>query len=129
VEEVTRLFGEEPVATAVAKAAGSMVGALGNSSYGRALRVFDGRFREAVDRRTTVVILGDGRTNYQANGADVLARIRERARRVVWLCTEARGSWGMGDSAMPTYAQHVSQVLEVTSAGDLERAARELLTG
>lgn len=129
VEEVTRLFGEEPVATAVAKAAGAMVGALGNSSYGRALRVFDGRFREAVDRRTTVVILGDGRTNYQANGADVLARIRERARRVIWLCTEPRGSWGMGDSAMPAYATHVSQVLEVTSAGDLERAARELVAG
>lgn len=129
VEEITRLFDEEPVATAVAKAAASMVGALGNSSYARALRAFDGRFHAAVDRRTTVVILGDGRTNYQPNGADVLARIRERAKRVIWLCTEPRGSWGMGDSAMPAYAPHVSQVLEVTSAGDLERAARELVAG
>jgi hypothetical protein len=30
---------------------------------------------------------------------------------------------------MPAYAQHVSRVLEVTSAGDLERAARELVAG
>jgi len=129
VQEVTPLFEQEPAVDAVAKAAASMVGALGNSSYGRALRVFDTRFREAVDRRTTVVILGDGRTNYQANGADVLARIRERAKRVIWLCTEPRATWGTGDSAMTAYALHVSQVLEVTSAVDLERAARELIAG
>jgi uncharacterized protein with von Willebrand factor type A (vWA) domain len=128
IEEVTRLFDEEPVATAVAKAAASMVGARANSSYGRALRLFDGRFRDAVDRRTTVVILGDGRTNYQANGADVLGRIRERSKRLIWLCTEPRGNWGMGDSAMLSYAPQASQVLEVTSAGDLERAARELVS-
>jgi len=127
VEEVTRLFEEEPVSTAVARAASSMVGARGNSSYGRALRLFEGRYRDAVDRRTIVVILGDGRTNYQASGAEVLGRIRERAKRVLWLCPEPRAQWGMGDSAMPAYAKQATRVLEVTNAADLEKAARDLV--
>jgi uncharacterized protein with von Willebrand factor type A (vWA) domain len=127
VEEVTKLFDTEGVSTAVMKAAGSMVSARGNSSYGRAFTLFDGRFRDAVDSRTTVVVLGDGRTNYQAHGANVLDRIRQRARRVVWLCPEPRSAWGSGDSAMPEYALHVSQVLEVITAKDLESAARHLI--
>jgi uncharacterized protein with von Willebrand factor type A (vWA) domain len=126
VYEVTELFREEPVSTALAKAANS-VGAAANSSYGRALKVFETRHADAVDHRTTLVVLGDGRTNYQAHGAEVLARIGERSKRVIWLCTEPRASWGTGDSAMGLYARHATQVLEVTSARDLERAAREIV--
>jgi uncharacterized protein with von Willebrand factor type A (vWA) domain len=127
VEEVTRLFQKDPVSTAVANAATSTINVKANSSYGRALRLFESRYRDAVDRRTTVVVLGDGRTNYQESGAHVLGRIRARAKRVIWLCTEPRATWGMGDSAMPAFAAQASQVLEVTSAADLERAARELV--
>ena len=37
-----------------------------NSYYARAFLHFEQQFMSAIDRRTTVVILGDGRTNYQA---------------------------------------------------------------
>jgi uncharacterized protein with von Willebrand factor type A (vWA) domain len=33
-----------------------------------------------IDRRTTIVILGDGRTNYQPPEIEVLTRLRGRAR-------------------------------------------------
>jgi uncharacterized protein with von Willebrand factor type A (vWA) domain len=125
--EVTRLFEEEPVATAVSRAAESAINVRENSSYGRAFRAFERDYLDAVDRRTTVVILGDGRTNFQPNGADVVARIRSRAKNVLWLCPEPRASWGVGDSAMPAYEEAVTQVLEASSAADLERAARELV--
>jgi uncharacterized protein with von Willebrand factor type A (vWA) domain len=125
--EVTRLFDEEPIAVAIAKAASSVVNVTENSSYGRAFRAFEKRYFDAVDRRTTVVVLGDGRTNYQPSGADIVARIRARAKSVLWLCPEPRPSWGVGDSAMPAYAEAVTEVLEAASARDLERAARELV--
>jgi len=125
--EVTQLFEREPVGTAIAKAAESVVNVHENSSYLRAFRAFEERHIESVDRRTTVVVLGDGRTNYQPNGADVLARIRSRAKRVLWLCPDPRPNWGIGDSAMPAYAKAVTQVLEAASARDLERAARALV--
>jgi hypothetical protein len=54
---------------------------------------FEQQFLNAVDRRTTVIILGDGRTNYQATGADVVAEMRARARSVLWLCPEPRRRW------------------------------------
>ncbi|HKQ67911.1 MAG TPA: VWA domain-containing protein, partial [Polyangiaceae bacterium] len=126
MSEATRLFDEESVPVAVAKAK-ALVDARDNSSYGRVFRQFEERYLSAVDRRTTVVILGDGRTNYQPDGADSLARIEERAKCVLWLCPEPRASWGSGDSAMPRYVEKVTQVLEVASANDLEAAARELL--
>jgi uncharacterized protein with von Willebrand factor type A (vWA) domain len=77
-----------------------------------------------VDRRTTVVILGDGRTNYLDNAAEVLDETRKRARAVVWLCPESRAQWATGDSAMPRYAPKCTRVLEVRNARDLETAAR-----
>jgi uncharacterized protein with von Willebrand factor type A (vWA) domain len=127
IGEVTQLFDREPVATAIVRAAESVVNVRENSSYARAFRAFERDYVEAVDRRTTVIILGDGRTNYQATGTDVVARLRARAKSVLWLCPDPRPSWGIGDSAMPAYAAVVTQVLEAASARDLERAARDLV--
>ena len=126
--ETTRLFAEQPIETALASAyAGGVVPVTHNSNYGRMLRSFEERVLGDIDRRTTVVILGDGRTNYQDPAADVLDAIRARARAVVWLCPEPRAAWATGDSAMPRYAPKCSRVLEVRCARDLETAARLLL--
>jgi uncharacterized protein with von Willebrand factor type A (vWA) domain len=127
--ETTRLFDEEPMALALTKAwSGGIVPVTHNSNYGRVLQAFEDRVLRDVDRRTTVVVLGDGRTNYQSDNADVLDRIRERARAVVWLCPEPRAAWATGDSAMNRYAPRCTKVLEVRSARDLEDAARLLVT-
>jgi uncharacterized protein with von Willebrand factor type A (vWA) domain len=125
--EVTHLFETEPVDTAIARAAESAVNVRENSSYARVFRAFERQHMESIDRRTTVIVLGDGRTNYQPTGVDVLNRIRSRAKSVLWLCPEPRETWGIGDSAMPAFAEAVTQVLEAASAHDLERAARELV--
>lgn len=127
--ETTRLFAEEPIERALAKAyGGAIVPVTHNSSYGRVLRAFEERVLREVDRRTTVVVLGDGRTNYQDDGAEVLDAIRARARAIVWLCPEPRPQWATGDSAMSRYAPKCTRVLEVRCARDLEDAARLLLT-
>jgi uncharacterized protein with von Willebrand factor type A (vWA) domain len=97
-----------------------------DSNYGRALRAFEAHSRGFIDRRTTVVVLGDGRGNYYDSAPDVLDRIRGRARAVVWLSTEPRGQWGQGDSAMFAYAPRCSAVLEACCVADLEKAARAL---
>jgi uncharacterized protein len=126
--ETTALFASEPVNVALAQAySGSVVSVADNSNYGRVLRTFEQRFLDAVDRRTTVVILGDGRTNYHEDAADVLDRVRARAKALLWLCPEPRADWQVGDSAMSRYAPKCTQVLEVRCARDLETAARALV--
>lgn len=123
--ETTRSFDELPVDAALARAvSGAVVPITHNSNYGRALRAFRDRVLRDVDRRTTVVIVGDGRSNYQDPGVSVLDDIVLRARALVWLCPEPRAAWATGDSAMPRYAPKCTTVLEVRSARDLERAAR-----
>ncbi|MGZ5969128.1 MAG: VWA domain-containing protein, partial [Polyangiales bacterium] len=81
-----------------------------------------------VDRRTTVVVIGDGRNNYQADEAWVLADLKRRARALLWINPERRGSWSIGDSAMHRYAPSCTRVLEVACAAELEEAARALIT-
>jgi uncharacterized protein len=126
--ETTQLFAKEPVRVAIARAwAGGVVPAGDNSNYGRALRTFEEQYARGLDRRTTVVILGDGRTNFHDPAADVLDRLRERSRALLWLCPEPRGTWGQGDSAMPLYAPKCTAVYEVRCAADLEQAARRLI--
>jgi len=127
--ETTQLFAREGVRTAIASAwSGAVIRVGDNSNYGRALRTFEQLHLREVDRRTTVVILGDGRTNYHDAAVEVLDSIRKRARALLWLCPEPRGSWAQGDSAMALYAQRCTAVHEVRCAEDLERAARKLLT-
>jgi uncharacterized protein with von Willebrand factor type A (vWA) domain len=126
--ETTSLFARAPVRVAVAQAwGGAVVAASDNSNYGRVLRTFETRHLRELDRRTTVVVLGDGRTNHHDAAPDVLDRIRARARALIWLCPEPRGQWGQGDSAMARYAPHCTAVYEVRCASDLEAAARTLV--
>jgi uncharacterized protein with von Willebrand factor type A (vWA) domain len=126
--ETTLLFERERAGVALAAAyGGDVVPVTDNSNYGRVLRAFEQRYLSSVDRRTTVVILGDGRTNYHEASEQVLARIRERARALYWFSTEPRSGWSSGDSAMRLYAPHCTAVLEVTTARELEDAARTLV--
>ena len=126
--ETTQLFAHEPVRVAIGRAWGGEVVRSGdNSNYGRVLRAFEARHLRELDRRTTVVILGDGRTNFHDAAADVLDRVRERCRALLWLCPEPRGQWSQGDSAMTSYAPKCTSVYEVRSADDLEHAARALV--
>jgi hypothetical protein len=127
IGETTELFRREPIAIALAQAyGGSVTSVSGNSNYGRALRTFVQRHLHEIDRRSTVVILGDGRTNYTEDGADSLAEIRDRAGAVLWLCPEPRGAWGTGDSAMMRYIPIATDVLSVMNAQDLESSARTI---
>jgi hypothetical protein len=126
--ETTRLFAEQPVAAALGRIYGGGVVDTGhNSNYGRVFRAFEDRIGSVIDRRTTIVILGDGRTNYFADEAEVVGRLRDRARAVLWLCPEGKGTWGTGDSAMLRYAAAATKVLVARTAGELEVAAREVV--
>jgi uncharacterized protein len=125
--ETTQLFASEPVTAALGQAyGGGVVPVTDNSNYGRVLRAFEERHLAEIDRRTTVVVLGDGRTNYHDEAADVLDRIRARARALVWLCPEEKAGWLTGDSAMPRYAPRCTHLFEVKNARELEAAARGL---
>lgn len=127
--EVTdRLRAErDPARAADLATAARVVSLAANSNYGRALRTFHRDFMGSVGRRTTVIVVGDGRSNYNPPEAWVLEELRRKARRVLWICPEPRSAWGSGDSEMLLYARRCDRVATLETLEDLEGLADALV--
>ena len=123
--EVSHLLDTQPPEQAM-KTIMSTIG-FGSSDYGKSFEDFEKGWMKAVTPRTTVIILGDARSNNLDPRADVLKRIGERAKRVVWLNPEGRIAWGFGDSEMPRYATFCNVVRQCSTARQLERAVTDIV--
>lgn len=99
----------------------------GSTDYGQAWVDLHDRHAGAIDRHTTIVVLGDGRSNGTNLRLDLFAELAGRAKRVVWLCPEPEGRWGSGDSAMLRFRPFCSSVSYCATAVDLERTLDEAL--
>jgi uncharacterized protein with von Willebrand factor type A (vWA) domain len=99
----------------------------GSSDYGRSLVDFEKDFMSAITPQTTVIVLGDARSNNLDPRADILRRIGERSKRLVWLNPEGRMAWGFGDSEMPRYATFCNVVRQCSTAQQLERAVSDIV--
>jgi uncharacterized protein len=123
--EVTEVFRRKPVEAAIEEVLFDL--GKGNTDYGRALSDFRALALNDVTRRSTVIILGDGRNNFYDAKPERLKEIALRANRVLWLNPETEENWGTGDSEMPRYAPHCFRVRRCNSLRDLERFAEELV--
>jgi uncharacterized protein with von Willebrand factor type A (vWA) domain len=99
----------------------------GSSDYGRSFVDFEKGWIRTVTPKTTVIVLGDARTNNLDPRADILRQISERSKRLVWLNPEGRMAWGWGDSEMPRYATFCSVVRQCATAKQLERAVSDIV--
>ncbi len=79
----------------------------GRTNYGRALSKFAERHPYALGPKTSVLILGDGRSNYSDLSLDVLRDIEGSVRHTWWLNPEHSRHWGSGDSGALQYAEIV----------------------
>jgi uncharacterized protein with von Willebrand factor type A (vWA) domain len=100
----------------------------GSSDYGSSFADFERQWMESVTPQTTVIVLGDARSNNLDPGADILRRISERSKRLVWLNPEGRMTWGWGDSEMPRYATFCNVVRQCATAQQLERAVSDIVS-
>jgi len=96
------------------------------SDFGKVLQQVCERYGLAVGRNTVMLVLGDARNNRRPPRADLLARLRERARAFIWLNPETPERWNTGDSVMATYARHCDLVLSAHSLGTVMRALGRL---
>jgi len=113
VHEVTEHLqpGSDPVEVLERLAAASSHAALwGRTNYGRAFAKFEEQHLDALGPKTTLLILGDARSNYSDLEDATLRRLAGAVRRSYWLNPEPESSWGAGDSAARTYREIVSMV-------------------
>jgi uncharacterized protein with von Willebrand factor type A (vWA) domain len=99
----------------------------GSSDYGNSFDDFERGWMNSITQKTTVIVLGDARSNNLDPRADILRRVSERSKRLVWLNPEGRMAWGFGDSEMPRYATFCTVVRQCATAQQLERAVSDIV--
>jgi hypothetical protein len=120
IGEVTQLFEEHDIHTAIEMAlTGNVVDVYSHSNFGRAFELFYKEYFFAITNKTTVLIIGDGRNNYNRPNEWVLREIRQKAKQVIWLNPESRMTWGVGDSEMPRYTPYCKIAEECRNIGQL----------
>ncbi len=129
IDEVTRFFeGVEDIGDAIHRVntEADVVWVDGHSDYGHAFEVFWNTYGKDVGPKTTVLILGDARTNYHASQSWVVKEIQHKARHVYWLNPEPRSYWDTGDSIVGEYAIHTDGAYECRNLRQLETFVEKL---
>lgn len=128
VVEITDLFAEHRIEDALSLVmsglpAGGVVDVDADSDYGSAFDSFLEAHGSAISRRTSLVVLGDGRGNGKDPRLPVFEELTRRARETVWLTPEPRYSWQLGRCDLPLYAEYCDRVQVVRGLKGLDRAA------
>jgi len=128
IAEVTQAFATYPVERAIEWALkGAPVDYHCRSDFGYAFSRFADSELESLDRKTTILLLGDARNNYNDPQAWALRLIRERVKGIIWLNPEGQWGWGIGDSVMPLYAPACDIVRECRTIGQLGEVVDNLV--
>jgi uncharacterized protein with von Willebrand factor type A (vWA) domain len=127
--EVTPLFKEKDVNSAIEKAldGGEVINVYTRSNFGFAFHEFWKNHLMNVDNRTTVLILGDARNNYNDPKAWCLRDIHNKAKNVVWLNPESPSAWGFGDSVMDRYLPYCDVVEECRNLRQLAKIVDQII--
>ena len=99
----------------------------GSTNYGNSLATFRKNWLGILDRKTTVIILGDARGNRTEPRADIVRELSERSKRLIWLNPEGRPVWGSGDSDMLRYKPYCHLARVCNSLEHLEEVVSDLL--
>jgi uncharacterized protein with von Willebrand factor type A (vWA) domain len=113
VHEVTDVFrpGADPADVLTDLAARTSQAALwGRTNYGRAFTTFAEGYADALGPKSSLLILGDARSNYSDLSVRVLGDLAARARHAYWLNPEHPRHWDTGDSAAGAYGDVVRMV-------------------
>jgi hypothetical protein len=100
-----------------------------NTDLGNSLDNFSEDFMDRLDNKTTLIIVGDGRNNYNDPRLEIFQVMSRRSRRTIWLNPEMPALWGTGDSDMLKYIPACDDILHVSNLKELSTAVDQLLTG
>jgi uncharacterized protein len=123
ISEVTEIFEHERDFREIARrvsSEGGVADVSGYTDYGRVWLEFLTEISDDLDPRSTVIVLGDARTNGREPHAEVFAQVSERAGRLFWLNPEPRLYWNYGDSVMAAYERYCDGAFECWTTRHLE---------
>jgi hypothetical protein len=127
--EVTQVFRDNDISDAIEKAldGGDVINVYTRSNFGYAFHHFWQNFMASIDKRTTVLVLGDARNNYNDPRAWCLRDVHHKAKNLVWLNPESPGAWGFGDSVMDKYLPYCDIAEECRNLRQLSKVVDRLV--
>jgi uncharacterized protein with von Willebrand factor type A (vWA) domain len=127
--EVTDVFHDGDVSSAVEKAldGGDVINVYTRSNFGFAFHEFWKNHLSSIDNKTTVIILGDARNNYNDARAWCVRDIQNKAKNLVWLNPESPSAWGFGDSVMDRYMPYCDVVEECRNLRQLSKVVDQIV--
>jgi uncharacterized protein with von Willebrand factor type A (vWA) domain len=123
ISEVTQVFENERDFTAISEritSEGGVADVSGYTDYGRVWREFFEDVSSDLGPRSTVIVLGDARTNGRPPAEDLFAKVADRANRTFWLNPEPELYWNYGDSVMNAYIPYCDGAFECWRTEHLE---------
>ncbi|MDY6932698.1 MAG: VWA domain-containing protein [Spirochaetota bacterium] len=126
VSHIFEQFGVEEAMVRLQKGIGLPI-MFGPTDYGRAFSDFKANWIDTVTPKTTVIILGDARSNYGDPERGILKLIFTRCKRLIWLNPEEKSIWGTGDSEMNGYIPFCHLVRECNTITHLEKIVYDLV--
>ena len=123
ISEVTEVFEHERDFLSISRrisSEGGVADVSGYTDYGRVWLEFLGEISDELDPRSTVIVLGDARTNGREPHADAFAQVAEHAGRMFWLNPEPKLYWNYGDSVMSAYEPYCDGAFECWTTRHLE---------
>ncbi|MCW2878989.1 MAG: hypothetical protein JWQ95_3089 [Sphaerisporangium sp.] len=105
VDEITRFFapGIDVVEAISRMTEEADISRFGRSDYGHSFERFAEKYGDAIGPKTSLLILGDARSNYQRPALATLKRLAGEARHAYWLNPEPLAQWDTGDSVATPY--------------------------
>ncbi len=128
VAEVTKILEEEEINHAIEKILKEVnIDYLAQTDYGETFRQFRKTHMDTLNKKTTLIIIGDARSNYFHPEDRILEEMREKVRRVIWLNPEPESAWNTGDSEMYSYKAHCHELRECRNLNQLIDFVEELI--
>ncbi len=111
LDEVTQVFESYEINRAIDKVLSEAgIDYHAATDYGQTFRDFKKDYMDILNKKTTLIIIGDGRTNYANPEEGILEEMQDRCRRIIWLNPETELFWNSGDSEMRLYQEYCHEV-------------------
>lgn len=128
LDEVTHFFEDHDVEKAIDRVMHDADIAYNTATdYGQTFREFKSGYMDILNKKTTLIIIGDGRSNYSNPETAILDEMREKSRLVIWLNPETEVFWYSGDSEMKSYQQICSEVRPCGNLNQLIEFIKDLI--
>jgi uncharacterized protein with von Willebrand factor type A (vWA) domain len=123
VTEITSIVSRKNLESVIhSLISGSVSNMFGNSNYSLFFYRFFQRYRAILNRNTIVIIIGDGRNNYNEPNLVDLRNIRRNVHRLYWFVPESKELWGKGDSQLPLYLTYSDRAFTTLNLNQLSTA-------